>query len=377
MEMKKPNRSIRFWKCFLGVPLTALWLFSALAAQPAQTGVLRDIQVAKNPSGIEITIILTADAAYRTFELTLPSRLVLDLPGIEKVAAPAEIAVEGGGVLRIRSGLFNRNTARIVFDTAGKMPRYEIVKISEGLRILFAAEPGAPPVQEDPAKVPPVKEEAVKPKDVEKTLAAEQERAKAAEKAAVDKRREEELKRAQEQPAPPADLSLREEPGGTQRTYRAAASLGPFFPGTGGLKDRYGIGLKIGVEINRRIADKIEIWLSASSLGQSAADEAAGQDRQSRLSSLLFGLNYRFVEGFVNPYLGVGAGYFFYSETFAGATSRELEFGLQGRAGVFLKLSRIFVLGLQAQYDHCRVTSNSVRIDPAGFHIGLIVGAEF
>lgn len=377
MELIKPNRSIWSWKCLLCVPFMVLSLFSALAAQP---GVLRDIQVAKNSSGVEVRIILTAGISHKVLELPSPARLVLDLPGIEKIAARSEIEVGGGGILRIRTGLFTRDTARIVFDTAGKIPRYEIVKTVEGLKVIFRAEPGAPPAQEEQAKIPPPKAETAKPivQDKPPALAAGQEQARAAEKTEdAEKRRQEKALRASEQTLKRAEASVREALSEPIRSYRAAAFLGPYFPKASALKDRYGIGVKLGAEISARIDEKVEVWLSASTRGQSSADSAAGGDRSFRLFPLLVGLNYRPIEGFVNPYLGFGAGYFFFSETFAGATSREIEFGLQGRAGVFLKLSRVFILGLHAQFDHCRMVSNSARIDPGGFHIGLFAGGEF
>jgi hypothetical protein len=187
----------------------------------------------------------------------------------------------------------------------------------------------------------------------------------------------EETKRALEQTIKLYDKSIQEGLDRKRRFIRMVATAGPFFPGAGGLKDRYGSGLKFGAEINAGIADNIEIWLSASFLNQTSTDPASGFDLRSGLFPVLAGLKFRSTKGLVNYYFGLGAGYFFYSETSAGRTNREQEFGLVGQAGAFLKLGRNFVLGAQAQYDHCRMGSGAGRIDPGGFHIGLLVGVEY
>jgi len=378
MKLRKDNHLRRSLTISLGAVATVLGTAAALVAQ---SGVLQDIKVANSPSGTEVRVILTVGVAPKVLELASPTRLVLDLPGIGTSTARPEIEVGAGGILRVRTGMFSKDTARIVFDMAGKIPRYEIVKTVEGLKVVFAAAPGGPPVVEEQAKVPPAKEEAAKPVAQEKppAVAVNQEQAKPVEKPeAVDRRKEEEARQAKlDQARHEAKPSLVEEPTGPARTYRAMVTVGPYFPNASALKDRYGIGVKVGAELNGRIADHFEIWVSASLRSQSAIDPATAQERSFSLLPVLVGLNYRPIEGFVNPYLGFGAGYYIFSETFGGEISHELEFGLEGRAGVFLKLSRAFVLGLQAQFDHCRMVSNSARVDPGGFHIALTAGMEF
>jgi hypothetical protein len=365
-----------------------LWAaFPLQAQQPsaANPGVLKDIQVMNSSSGLEVRIILTGLTSYKAFELSSPTRLVLDLSGIEKVEAAPEITIGAGGILRVRSGLFSQDTGRIVFDTDGKMPRYEIVKIAEGLKVTFA--PAVPPVQKDETKPVSSKDERAKPDPAKPKVeeqppakAAAQDQAKPAEQKqapVADKRQMEETQRALEQTIKLYDKSIQEELDRKRRSIRVMAAGGLFFPGEGGFKDRYGSGLKFGAEINAGIADNIEIWLSASFLNQTSTDTASGLELRSGLFPVLAGLKFRSIKGLVHYYFGLGAGYFFYSETSAGITNREQEFGLAGQAGAFLKLGRNFVLGAQAEYDHCRMGSGAGRIDPGGFHIGLVVGAEF
>jgi len=365
-----------------------LWAaFPLQAQQPprANPGVLKDIQVMNSSSGLEVRIILTGLTSYKAFELSSPTRLVLDLSGIEKVAAVPEISIGTGGIRRVRSGLFSQDTGRVVIDVDGKVPRYEIVKFAEGLKVIFA--PAVQPVQKNGTKPVSAKDERAKP-DLAKPKAEEQPAAKAAgqdqakpaeqkQAPAADKRQMEETKRALEQTIKLYDKSIQEELEQKKRPIRVTAAGSLFFPWGGGLKDRYGSGLKIGAELSAGIADMIEIWLSASFLNQTSTDQATGDDRRSGLFPVLVGLKYRVTKDSVNYYFGFGAGYFFFSETSAGVTSREQEFGLAGQAGVFLKLGRNFVLGAQAQYDHCRMGSGAGRIDPGGFHIGLLVGVEY
>jgi len=364
-----------------------LWPALPLAAQQppkaaANPGVLKDIQVMNNSSGLEVRIILTALTSHKAFELSSPTRLVLDLYGIAKVAAVPEITVGAGGIRRIRAALFSQDISRVVFDMDDKRPRYEIVKVAEGLKVTFFEEPAVPSAQKEEKKPAPAKADAAKPKVEEKPPAKStgQEQAKPAEQKtaqAADKRRMEETQQVLEQTVKLYDKSIQEEMDRKRRFVRVVATVGPFFPGAGGLKDRYGSGLKIGAEVNSGIADNIEIWLSASFLNQTSTDPASGLDRRSGLFPVLAGLKFRQARGDVNYYLGFGAGYFFYSETSAEVTNREQEFGLAGQAGVFLKLGRIYVLGVEAQYDHCPMGTGAGKINAGGFHIGLSIGAEF
>lgn len=355
-----------------------LWAaFPLQAQQPlrANPGLLKDIQIMNSSSGLEVRIILTGLTSYKAFELSSPTRLVLDLSGIEKVAAAPEITIGAGGVRRVRSGLFSQDTGRVVIDVDGKLPRYEIVKTAEGLSVTFAS--AAQSIQKDEAKVV-----SAKPKAEEQAAAkaAGQDQAKPAEQKqapAADKRQMDETKRTLEQTIDLYDKSIQEELDRKRRFVRMVATAGPFFPGAGGFRDRYGSGLKFGAEINAGIADNIEIWLSASFLKQTSTDTASGLELRSGLFPLLAGLKFRSIKGLVHYYFGLGAGYFFYSETSAGITNREQEFGLAGQAGAFMKLGRNFVLGAQVEYDHCRMGSGAGRIDPGGFHIGLLAGVEY
>lgn len=346
--------------------LALVFLSALLAAAPPipgqqassvpDQGILKDVRVVKHASGVEVVIMFSSNASYKSFELSSPPRLVVDIIGVHKVTASPEIEVGEAGVRRVRAALYAKDMGRVVFDVIDKMPRYTILKIADGLRVVFGTD------------VPPALKEEAKPAGVKPAKAD-------AAPGAADKRQKEETQKILEETIKLYDKSLQEGQGAMEKTRRAMAFGALFFPGGGGHNARYGQGLKIGAELASSIADNFEIWVSASLLSESAID--AGQDFSASLFPLLGGLNYRFKAGKIQPYVGVGAGYFFYSETTAAGTNREHEFGIAAQAGAFMRLGRSFLLGAKMQYDHCRIGSKARRIDPGGFHIGFMAGADF
>ncbi len=70
------------------------------ASSVPDQGILKDIRVVKHASGVEVVVMFSSSASYKSFELSSPPRLVVDLIGVHKVTAAPEIEVGEAGVRR-------------------------------------------------------------------------------------------------------------------------------------------------------------------------------------------------------------------------------------------------------------------------------------
>jgi YaiO family outer membrane protein len=119
---------------FLGLALPA-------AAHPSQEavgqGILTHILVSKPPASLTVDIILEGYVKHTVFELKSPNRLVIDFPGIVSLTARRSIEFNDHGILRIRTGMFQRDTARVVIDFEEAVFPYQISTIPGGIRLVF------------------------------------------------------------------------------------------------------------------------------------------------------------------------------------------------------------------------------------------------
>jgi hypothetical protein len=100
-------------------------------------GLLEKITILKETGVLEVKILLNRDARSNDFKLTKPNKIVIDFFGIEDVTAPRNIDINDFGVSTVRAGMFERDTARVVFDLEDEFPPYKIETIEGGWRVLI------------------------------------------------------------------------------------------------------------------------------------------------------------------------------------------------------------------------------------------------
>jgi type IV pilus assembly protein PilQ len=108
-------------------------------ATPAQQQkILRSVTAGDD--GIEISVSGGVDN-FNAFKLTKPDRLVLDLPGVKSGIAAKTIAIDRFAIGQVRQGIYP-DKIRIVMDaTKAPLPPYQVIKGTEGLKVVFAAAP--------------------------------------------------------------------------------------------------------------------------------------------------------------------------------------------------------------------------------------------
>ncbi len=150
--------------------LVALALVPVAPALP-QTESLRITQVAVKVFGdtVQVAIVGTGPLTYKTFQLSSPPRLVIDLPGaVLDSAIPPILDVTRGGVARVRTGQLQLNPAiaRIAVDMdtvvpftlATSSPAVLIAKFATKGNLAAVPVPGpvAPPPVVQVAQAPPL-----------------------------------------------------------------------------------------------------------------------------------------------------------------------------------------------------------------------------
>ncbi len=144
--------------------LAALFVFAPPAQAQGQK-TLKSITTQVDGSKLIVTVAVDGAFTREVSYLTSPKRLVVDLNGVAAIEAAPYAQVGQAGVLDIRTGQFQPETARVVFDLGAATPAYTVTEIPGGLRLSFWLEAGeetipAVPVAGEPAAREP---EAVRP----------------------------------------------------------------------------------------------------------------------------------------------------------------------------------------------------------------------
>jgi hypothetical protein len=161
---------------------------SFAAAQSGNTpAVLEGVQVRIVAGHLEVLLKVTGTYTFETFDLTAPKRLVVDIKPIDKSLADPITPIDAHGVVRVRTGQFESQTSRVVFDLMDVMPANRVTSGPDGITISFWVETAgqtppafqeieterrveparaaeiAPPVQTPPVQAAPARTETQEP----------------------------------------------------------------------------------------------------------------------------------------------------------------------------------------------------------------------
>ncbi|HEX2694304.1 MAG TPA: AMIN domain-containing protein, partial [Acidobacteriota bacterium] len=114
-----------------------LWAAPGLRPSALQASDLESIAFAKEGPAVAVAVRIRGEFGNEAFTLKEPERLVIDVSPVDGISAPPQIEVAAGGVLRIRTGRFKAEVARIVFDLDGPGVMYRIDRTAGGLKITF------------------------------------------------------------------------------------------------------------------------------------------------------------------------------------------------------------------------------------------------
>ena len=127
-----------------------------LAVGQENLAVFKNIQIEKGEKSLTVILDITGNYSFQHFELKNPARLVVEFSPVGEIRTEATQDISTAGVKQIRTGRFQPQTARVVFDLADLLPSYEITQVSQGIQVVFRAQEGMAPQ-------PPIKEEIEEP----------------------------------------------------------------------------------------------------------------------------------------------------------------------------------------------------------------------
>lgn len=336
-------------------------------SEPDVPALLTHIILTKAADGLDIKLLFTFYSSYQAIELSSPNRIVINLNGVEDIAAPRLIEVNQSGVLQIRAGMYLKGVARVVLDLTEDMPSYRLSPIKDGLILSIRPRPGAAQAIQPRTGA----QTDLKARSEARTKVEVRERQKAADgENPATKRGPKGIARVLSQ-------TRDTRPSQKRNFLRIMASGDYFSPRQGVLKNVYKHGMNYGGEIDVGVARFIEVWIGGHYFGKTASGPVTGSERKVSLVPLEAGIKFRLHKGAFNPYLGIGGGYFLYKERTTAATIREKRPGLVGQAGFFVKIARFFVLDFSTQYKYCPMETATGKFDVGGFHFGLGLGVEF
>ncbi len=129
--------------------LIVVLVFAGAAAAQVETGqvVVESVTTKVVDTHLEVLIRVQGPYTFETFDLSAPKRLVVDVKPSERNLCEPVISVNTHGVLRIRTGQFQPQVSRVVFDLMDEKPSSRISSDAEGVKVSFWVEmPGAEPV---------------------------------------------------------------------------------------------------------------------------------------------------------------------------------------------------------------------------------------
>jgi hypothetical protein len=142
---------------FIPIVLAILlaWSGSYAFAGRVEVSDLQEITFVKAGAAVEVSIRVRGEFGNDVFKLTKPERLVFDLSPIDTISATPQTEIYWGGILRVRTGKFKTQVARLVFDLETAAVNYRIGRTDTGLKITFWKEGADALLPDEKTEIPP------------------------------------------------------------------------------------------------------------------------------------------------------------------------------------------------------------------------------
>lgn len=341
-----------------------------------QGGWVERILVSNPPAGLEIKVLARGFADAFLFTLEGPNRIILDIYGADRTTAAASLAVDKGGVSRVRSSQYETGVVRIVIDVATPWPTYSMKRSADGFVFLFPSDLPGPPLMDITA--PPAK-------PAEKKAAIEAPPPQTTDRAVVpppEKKGVVESDPSAGKPVPqktvPGPLKAAPPaPAAADLPVRVLAAAGLVRPRDSLLSDRYGNGAGFGAEAGFGLWPFAEAWVAFDRFARTGIDGVTGQERRLGIHVPAAGLKFRPMRGFLSPYIAAGAAYVLYSERSGSLETKAGGLGFTASAGLTLEIRRRLLIDVFARYLRCPLDLAGRELDAGGFRLGGGLGWRF
>ena len=126
-------------------------------SRPAEVSDLHEIAFVKAGTAVEVNVLIRGEFGNDVFRLTKPERLVFDISPIDIISAAPRTEIQWGGILRVRTGKFSTEVARLVFDLETAAVNYRIDRTDAGLKITFWKEVADALLPDEKTEMPPAR----------------------------------------------------------------------------------------------------------------------------------------------------------------------------------------------------------------------------
>ncbi len=309
---------------------------------------LKNIQLNKGPSQLDVKLEINTPFNYESFTLFNPNRLVIDLIRIRQFSITPELAVNDYGVLKIRTAKNQPDVVRVVFDLEETVPAYSIEESSGGLTISFR--PESMPVR-TPVETPAVKEEVVEKPEVKETVTP-----------------------------PPREESRTTPPGERGSRFGISVHGGPYLVTSSDFQEIYGssaIFFGGGLSFLFPLGAQEDIGIALDGSYVSKTGQTSFTQEDVKINFLPFSLSvfYQRDFGAVIPYAGLGLDYFSYKETLPvewevpDVTGSLI--GYSFLIGTHIKITPQFMAKAYIRYHVAKKTEEEMEVNLSGTELGL------
>jgi len=320
-----------------------------LFSQEAETRAIENIEFKKFENRVEVSVEYEGDVDFESFVLFGPNRLVVELPGIEKVSSSPNVDVNEMGITSIRSAVYSPGVVRVVLGFSDEIPRYKIEDSENGLKIYFWKEAAADsiPVEdvEQPTPAPLVPE--TPPQEVEE---------------------EEEVKPAK------TDEKMRKVGVGVSVGYLALKDeVFQEVYGNGGIY--YNAELSFVLPFSTR---HLDIWTRVSHFQADGKSTHYEEDTKLKITTFSLAIRYLIKPNKLTPFFGIGMDYYSYKETlpegFIVPSVGGSDLGFHVQSGVYYRFTPGLFVKLLVKYNMARTTENDIDVNLGGmeYALGLI-----
>jgi len=142
--------------------------------------------------------------------------------------------------------------------------------------------------------------------------------------------------------------------------------------GNGSYRDWMCYGGEMGITIFKGVA----IWAGGHYFNKRGKLTFTKEETEMTIMPIYGGIKFRSSRAGINPYIGVGVGYFRYKEDNPIGSVEDKSIGYIGQAGLTLKIG-VAIIDFQISYTLCKVKPTDIEADLGGFYGGIGIGFEF
>lgn len=344
--------------CLIAALVCAGLLQPAFVRADQATGqnaaVVKNIGYIRTSGGLEVTVHVDGGFVMQTLVLSGPTRLVVDVAPANKIEAQSFYAVDALGMTSIRTGQFQPQIARVIFDFSGPLPAYTIQKTETGFVVSFTSAPAAaPPTGKKPAVEKPV----VRPRP---------------QPVATPPSKEKEIERP-EVPTPKdfANTSV----GFMVGTYSSSSSDFSEIFGSG-TKTQYGLNLTRTLVTLKNLQLDASFEIRAfSATGSSTLTES---ETKFSMTPITIGARLLYQTKFALLFVGAGKDFTSYEEKSDIFDTQGSASGYHYQAGIYIIIPKVEALRVKLYYKFTKVnaTENEIDVGLGGneYGIGLSYG---